>query len=424
MKGFGPREYSPNREVLVFSIWYSLFIMVAYAIFDANPDQGLFTNVAFHMFHQVFSQIANGNPVFGVGVNWLIYGSTDFAVNAHLLPAYAISSLFPDEKVPVIAFTILSAELFLSTYVSCRLFRLPMHVAMIAAWLVALFYLPFVFPRLVLIELTKEASFQSTFACLFILTVALFYRLGKAGIRHAVLVSCGMLLIAIYMTSAFQQYIVVYAYNIFWACLPIFIFASSMKERAVKTVAGLIMATVFYAVFYDYLSAFYNYNWGDLVLGRERGGLQLIQTTWEAVAATFSSIDGFLYRFQWIWMPIYHNGQANSFTLYFLYASLASGFFYAVFFANKISSNVFQLSMSLLAVVFGSLLYGSGYHESMFSVLYLISFVLGVLGAATVLAQGLKHGLLSVGVPARTVNNGIMLVTGTRAEDPKTTACN
>ena len=419
LKGFEPGEYSLTREVKTVAVWFSLFILSAFVLLAFNPDQGLPTNVAFHMFHQVFNQIANGNPVFGLGVNWLIYGSTDFAVNGHLLPAYTISSFFSDEMVPVIAFSIFSAELFLSVYVSCRLFRLPMHVAMIAAWLVALFYMPYVYPRVVLIEIMKEASFQSTLTGMFILSVALFYRLGKSGSLHTFFISCGLFLVASYVTLTFLQYVVIYGYNIFWACLPLFIFASSLRERVVKAAAGLIMVAVYYAVFYDYLNAFYNYNWGDMVTGNERGGLIFVRGIWNAIAATFSSLDGLLYRFQWVWLPIYNNGQSNSSTLFFLYASLASGFFYVVFFANKISSNVFQLSMAFLAAMFGTLLYASGYHEAMISSLYLITFVLGVLGAATVLARGLKHVLLSAGLPARLVNNGAMLVTGFRADDPK-----
>ena len=419
-KGFRPGEYSWTREVKTVAVWFSLFILTAFVLLAFNPEQGLYANTNFHTFVQVINQIANGNPLFGLGVNWLVYGSTEFAANGHLLPATAISSFFSERYVPIVAFSIFSAEIFLSVYVSCRLFRFPVHVALIAAWLAALFYMPYVYPRLVVVELIIVVPFLSTASCMVILSVALFYRLGKSDPRNSLAISCGLFLIASYVTLTFLQHFVIYAYNIFWSCLGLFIFASSLRERAVKAVAGMVLATVYYVTFYDYLNAFYNYNWNGMIGGGEQSGLLLVKFTWETFITSFSSLDAFTYRFGWHFSNIYANSKFNNFSMYFLYASLASGFFYAGLFANRITSNLFQLAMTFLFAVFGQFLWLWGYHEAVIAPLYLISFVLGVLGAVTVLAHGLKHVLLSAGLPARLVNNGAMLVTGFRADDPKT----
>ena len=412
LNGFKSDEYSLTRELTVFAVWFSLFVLTMYVLIAYNPQQGVHTNVSFHMFQQLITQIANSNPRFGLAANWLIYGSTDFPVNARLMPAYVVSIRFPPVMVPIIAFTIFSAELFIALYVSCRLFRLPVYTSLIAGWLVGLLYMPVIAPRLVVIEIMKEASFQSTFAGMFILSVALFYRLGKSGNRHTFYISCGLFLIASYVTLAFQKFVLIYGYNLFWTCLPLFIFATSMRERKVKLVSGAVLCVFYYLIFYDYLSAFYHFNYGDIIRDNTRGIGDLFTTTWQNLKAAFQSLDAFLDTFSIKDFTLRKHAESSRFMLYFLYTSIASGFFYAVVFANRFKSNVFQISASFLGGLFGYSIWKWGYHEAVISPFYLMSFVLGVSGAVHLMTHALKKGLLSLRAPAQLVNDGIWIKGG------------
>ena len=360
---------------------------------------------------QVMNQIANGNSAFGLSANWLIYGSGDFAVNARLLPAFQIGSLFSDKYLPAASFTVFAMELFLAIYVSCRLFRLPVHVAMISAWLAPLVFIPFVNPYLVLLEHYLVTPFLFNMSGFAILFIALFYRLGKSGIGNSIAISCGLFLIASYVTMAFLYFFIVFAYNLVWACLPLFLFASSLKERAVKAVAGLVLAGVFYIVFYGYVDAFYNFNMENTVMGGELGGAILFHNIWNTLITTFSSFDGFFTTVDLRALPIFKHAQNIGFTRLFLYLSLISAFFFVVFAPNKTSSNAFHASAALLFAVFGSRIWGFGYHEVMIAPLYLISFVLGVAGIVQIMTYFLRRWLPAMGAPKQLIENGIMFVT-------------
>ena len=69
--------------------------------------------------------------------------------------------------------------LFATVYISMRLFGLPVYVAQIGAWLTPLFAMPYVYPRIVHVEVLIEGPILFTLTCVFVLSVALFHRMGK-----------------------------------------------------------------------------------------------------------------------------------------------------------------------------------------------------------------------------------------------------
>lgn len=411
LRGFDAREYSRAHEIRIFAISFLLFAPTYFLLVVINPHQLIYRLDEFHYYQQVISQIANGNPIFGFGANFLINGGIDFAVNGHLLPAFYLASFFSDLSAPITTYTILSIELFVTMYISCRMFRLPVHVAMLTAWLTPLLLTSYVYPPVVQVEPLLVTPFLITEACLMMLSVALFYRLGKSDLRNTLVLSCGLFVVAGYVALSFLYFFVIYGFVVIWPCLALFIFASSMKERIIKAVAGLVMAGVFYVVFYEYLDNFYKYNWGYLLDGTVSGGGQLLGIIRSGFVTTFTTFEGFLAIFSLEWLPMHHNQRYEfRFATIFLYGGLASGLIYAALFANRYKSEIFQLSIAFLFSLLGPIFWGFGNFEALIAPLFSISFVFGIIMVAQILGHLFKRWLPAMGVPARLVENGIMFI--------------
>jgi len=379
IRHFRSDDFSFTREMPLFLFWLVIFTAISFLLITFKPYQLISAIDQFHYYQQVISQNANGNPVFGLGSNYLIYGGIDFAVNGHLLPAFFLASFFDDVMAQIVTFTILSIELFVTLYICCRLFRLPVYVSMIAAWLAPLFFIPYVHPPLVLVEPFLVTPFLSTLACISILTTTFFYRLGKSDLRSNLIFSAGLFLTASYIILALLYFSVVYLYAVIWPCLGIFFFASTIRERMIKATATILLGALFYLVFYDYLSAFYQNAWGFLVPGQEAGAKNLLTTVLNTFKTAFSSFEGFFKVFTLKVFPMWSNQrQEFSFTTIFFYGSFLSATSIVLLFVDKFRSNIFQISITFLFSTLSIISWNFGNFEASIAPLFLSSFVIGV----------------------------------------------
>jgi hypothetical protein len=385
---FAGEDIPRRKEITYFLVSVVVFVAVSVLLLIRNPDHGLHTGTAYYMFHQMFTQFANGNPAIGLTANWLIYGNMDYAINALLLPSFVFGSVVPAEYVPLAVFAGWSVELFVAVYVSMRLFGLPVYVAQIGAWLAPLLAMPYVYPRIVHVELLVEDPILFTLTCVFVLSVAFFHRLGKpragsdkpAGIGGILVTTAILFALGSHMTLAYMSFMVSAAFSIIWPCLGLLLIASTRREAAVKVIAVAAIGVAFYFLYFDFVKGFYNYNLQDMVGGSDRDFLFPFQKLYEDLSGMLTSADQFSKRFSTQNFHMYRNAPGDPFIALFFFGSILSALFVTVLFHGRKSSPVYPSSVTflgLLAVYTVGAMF-SGYIDIMAYPFFLISFVLGV----------------------------------------------
>ena len=407
---FAGKEMPRHSERFYFLVSVVVFIVVSVLLLIGNPDHGLHTGTAYYMFNQMFTQFANGNPAIGSTANWLIYGSMDFAVNALLLPSLVFGSLVPAEYVPLAVFAGWSVELFVAVYISMRLFGLPVYVAQIGAWLTPLFAMPYVYPRIVHVEVLVEAPVLFTLTSVFCLSIALFHRLGKpkagsdapAGMGGILVTTAALFALGSYMVLAYLNYLVFVAFTIIWPCLGLLSISSTRREAAVKVIAVAAIGVAFYFLYYDYLKGFYNYNWRDMVGGADKDFFFTFQSLYENLVGMVTSVDQLSKHFSTQHFHMYRNAAGDPFIPLFFFGSIASALFAAVLFHGRKSSPVYPASIAFLGLlaIYTVSTWKTGYIEILVYPFFAISFVIGVVVfarlAAGVFSKSAKNPTLAM----------------------------
>jgi hypothetical protein len=170
-------------------------------------------------------------------------GNIIFAINLPILPSQLISYLFTGSATPVVIYTVVAVELFLSTVFLGYCFKLKPPVVMLAAWLLPLISLPF-YRFSIIYGVTVLTPYVMEQASLIALIIGGFYLLGKQSVFHSVFWG-GLVIGTFFYTNIASPALIILIVPLLLTFGLISLLTSSKAERHTKIIFILVSLLMF-----------------------------------------------------------------------------------------------------------------------------------------------------------------------------------